>query len=203
MTLLSVFKPVMAVYYRLDVPPEKIRKTFPGMMEFVNPSESSFEALRDGLNGGSVLLIVDVWNGPRHVFIQPLRPEKVVVVIEESKPRVFLFSPKNAADFFSYLARDELGELERISHSYSKGNPLRFVLDLIVISIASAISTYFDLGIWPTALIGAIMALTVVFIEKTFGPGKKTVTVHVLPESALEKGLKKAEKKGRVKRVTI
>jgi len=197
MSLLDVFQPVIVFYYApKDIPLEKVREVFPSALEFKNPDVASFLTLSEGIRGGTSLLILDVRDGSRYVFIQPL--EKRIIVVNEMTPKVYVFHPKQAGEFFSLLAKDEL---DKITESkLRKGNPWRFLLGGILAIVIAALSDYFSLGLWGAIILGALFSI----VEYLFGPrGQKGKLINVMPSKTWSQMLKKAEKKGELERITF
>lgn len=197
MSLLDAFQPVIVFHYTLkDIPIERVKEVFPSALEFKNPDVSSFLTLSEGVGGGTSLLVLDVRNSSRHVFIQPL--EKRIIAVNDMTPKVYVFHSKQAGEFFSLLAKDELDKI--MESKLRKGNPWRFFLDGILAIVIAALSDYFSLGLWGVIILGALFSI----VEYLFGPKRqKGGLINVMPSKTWNQMLKKAEKKGELERITL
>jgi len=188
---------VPILYYKLNVPPERVREAFPSALEFKNPTPESLSIVQPpGKNSG--LLVIDVKAENRHIFVLPVRDE--LILINDTLPRVFVIPPTALDEFFKALVEDNVeGILDKGIRR--KGKKWRFLIDFAATVIVVSIENQFHIGIWGGVLLGAVFTT----VEYLLGPkkGKFRVMATELSEKSVRKMYEVSEKKGKVLKVSL
>jgi len=184
-------------YYELNVPPEKVRETFPSALEFKNPTPESFSIVQPpGKNAG--LLVIDVKAENRYIFVLPVKDE--LILINETLPRVFVIPSKGLDEFFKALVEDNVeGILDKGIRR--KGKKWRFLIDFVATFIVVSIENQLHIGLWGAVLLGAVFTT----VEYLLGPKKAKFRVMAteLEEKFVRRMYKTSEKKGKVLKVSL
>ncbi len=186
---------VSVLYYRLSVPPERVREAFPSAIEFKNPTEESFSIVEPPKENAG-LLVIDLKGENRHVFVLPVGEE--LVLINDSLPRVFVVPRKGLGDFFRALAEDNLDEILDRGLG-KKGKKWRFLIDFVATSVVLYLENELHIGFWS----GLILAIIFAEVEYFFGPKGARNPVTELSKDTVKRMHETSEKKGKVVKVSL
>jgi len=187
---------VTVLYYELNAPVDRVRRAFPSALEFKNPSPESFLIVQSQETNAR-LLIIDLKNRDRHVFVLSLNEN--LVLINDTLPRVFMVSRKGLKEFFRALLE---GDLSRFGdRGGRKGKKWRFLIDGLATLLVVSFSDHLHTGLWGVILLSVVVSV----VECTLGPqkGKVKFMINELDESAVVRMYRTAEKKGKVTKIFL